>query len=130
MGMLKRGAEPDLARAAVYFVRWWREAGGLLSASSALRMDDVPLSGDISSSIDSCTQGWGFDFQWEVQPKELLAGKSSARIMQEKMEQCIDQYVEASERDEKEETNISPTQKKKQAITEEKLRRKMKHAKK
>ncbi|KAJ7686692.1 P-loop containing nucleoside triphosphate hydrolase protein [Mycena rosella] len=40
MGMVKKGAAPDVRRAAVYFVRWWREEGGLISASSALQIAD------------------------------------------------------------------------------------------
>lgn len=35
MGMLKRRGEVDLERAAVYFVRWWREEGGLLAAKDS-----------------------------------------------------------------------------------------------
>ncbi|KAH9847452.1 hypothetical protein C2E23DRAFT_499488 [Lenzites betulinus] len=33
--MLKRGGVPDLARAAVWFIKWWREEGGLASAVNA-----------------------------------------------------------------------------------------------
>ena len=47
MGMVKRGAELDRSsRAAVYFVRWWREEGGLLSAISSISNMDISLGVD------------------------------------------------------------------------------------
>lgn len=125
MGMIKRGAELDLTRAAVYFVRWWREEGGLIAASSALQIKDLS-----SEPAHANIQGWGFDFQWELEPKDRAAGKDDeALIVQEKMEACIDEYLVTMEREESDENNISPTQIKKQQVLEEKMKRKLKHAK-
>ncbi|KAF9467935.1 P-loop containing nucleoside triphosphate hydrolase protein [Collybia nuda] len=125
MGMIKRGAEPDLARAAVYFVRWWREEGGLIAASSALQIQEYS-----AGSTHSGIQGWGFDFQWQLQPNDKPTSKiDEARIVQEKMEACIDEYQITMEREDSEENNISPTQIKKQQVLEEKMRRKMKYTK-
>jgi hypothetical protein len=125
MGMIKRGAELDLTRAAVYFVRWWREEGGLIAASSALQIKDYS-----AESAHCGIQGWGFDFQWQLEAKDNPTGRDDeARIVQEKMEACIDEYLITMEREESEENNISPTQIKKQQVLEEKLKRKLKHAK-
>ncbi|KAK7034551.1 Mitochondrial GTPase 1 [Paramarasmius palmivorus] len=120
MGMVKRGAEPDLARAASYFVRWWREEGGLLSASSALQLSDK----NVRSLGGGVTQGWGFDFQWEVSGQEVI--EPEANLVQRKMEECIEHYIAQSEREDKEESNISATQRKKQLSMEEKAKRKLK----
>ncbi|KAF9010140.1 P-loop containing nucleoside triphosphate hydrolase protein [Cyathus striatus] len=124
MGMIRRGAEVDLARAAVYFVRWWREEGGLIAASSAPQLDaSVRLPANP-------VQGWGFDFQWEIHPEDAQKGDNSAVIVQEKMESCIDSYLELTEKEEQEEANISQTQRKKRVVEEEKMKRKLKHVKK
>ena len=125
MGMVKRGAQLDLVRAASYFVRWWREEGGLVAASSSLR-----AGASLTPNVQGHTQGWGFDFQWRLQPSDVPADKDSeAKMVQEKMEQCIDEYLTNMEREETEENNISPTQIKKQQILEEKIKRKLKHSK-
>ncbi|CAA7269952.1 unnamed protein product [Cyclocybe aegerita] len=122
MGMIKRGAEVDLARAAVYFVRWWREQGGLLAASSALSP------GASAPPGQAPIQGWGFDFQWDVLPEDTLPGRDPALVIQEKMERCIDDYLTKSNSEEADENNVSPTQLKKKAILEEKEKRRLKHA--
>ncbi|EEB96694.1 hypothetical protein MPER_04128 [Moniliophthora perniciosa FA553] len=121
MGMVKRGAEPDLLRAASYFVRWWREEGGLLAASSALQLSDK----NIRSLEGSITQGWGFDFQWEVSPQE--SGDWNQPYVQRKMEECIEDYISESKREDRDESNVSATQRKKQLSIEEKAKRKLKH---
>lgn len=137
MGMITRGAEVDLARAAVYFVRWWREEGGLLSASSAF---NIGVNTNTNSSATSpqittapgqffSTQGWGFDFQWDLQPQEvtsLQGGMDPSTLVQDKMERCIQDYVEMTDRQESEENNLSQTQVKKRQVFEEKLKRRMK----
>lgn len=126
MGMIKRGAELDITRAAVYFVRWWREEGGLIAASSELQIGGSALSDPTHPSI----QGWGFDFQWQLGESDIPNGKDgSAAIVQAKMEACIDEYMATMEREENDENNISPTQIKKQQVLEEKLKRKQKHLK-
>ncbi|TFK73451.1 P-loop containing nucleoside triphosphate hydrolase protein [Pluteus cervinus] len=156
MGMIRRGAQPDLSRAAVYFIRWWREEGGLLAASSAFlpatkrlglgqgqgRGAQVSMEGDIATPIEQtgssllpASQGWGFDFEWDLQPTDLklLSGSGDVGVremVQAKMEGCIDQYLEMTEREDREELNVSPTQKKKQMVMEEKAKRKIKQARK
>lgn len=122
MGMIRRGAEVDLGRAAVYFVKWWREEGGLISASSALQMGD-------SGSFEATTQGWGFDFQWQVGPEEFSTGKTNGQIVQDKMENCIDEHLATLEQEAGEENNMSPTQLKKKMVLEEKAKRKLKSEK-
>ncbi|KAF8069003.1 P-loop containing nucleoside triphosphate hydrolase protein [Lyophyllum atratum] len=128
MGMIMRGAEPDTARAAVYFVRWWREEGGLIAAASSPLLH---FSGSSQSELGhSPTQGWGFDFQWQMGPDDKPANEEDeARIVQAKMEACIDEHLSTVEREESEEMNVSPTQVKKQQVKEEKLKRKQKHLK-
>ncbi|KAF8888631.1 P-loop containing nucleoside triphosphate hydrolase protein [Infundibulicybe gibba] len=125
MGMLKRGAEVDLSRAAVYFVRWWREEGGLLAASSALQSTDTP---QLPAGVP-IGQGWGFDFQWQLTPDDVAADMDSSKMIQSKMEVCIDEYIETTDREDREDNNISPTQQKKQMVLQEKMKRKLKHAK-
>jgi hypothetical protein len=136
MGMIRRGAELDLARAAVYFVRWWREEGGLLSASSGFNIGVNTNSSATSPQFTTppgqfpSTQGWGFDFQWDLQPHEvtsLQGGIDPTTQVQDKMERCIQDYVEMTDREESEENNVSQTQVKKRRVFEEKLKRRMKH---
>ena len=128
MGMIRRGAEVDLARAAVFFVRWWREEGGLLSAAYSLHLDPRP-STDKNQQMTQ-TQAWGFDFQWEVRPEDKSSLDSDPSLyLQEKMEQCIDQYVAQTARDDTEEANVSETQIKKKAMLEEKERRRLRYTK-
>ncbi|KAG6865636.1 hypothetical protein C0991_000805 [Blastosporella zonata] len=127
MGMVMRGAELDTTRAAVYFVRWWREEGGLMAAASS------PLHLAQSSNSENLLppmQGWGFDFQWQLGDQDRPATKEDeAKLVQAKMEACIDDHLADIEREDNEELNVSPTQIKKQQVREEKLRRKQKHLK-
>jgi hypothetical protein len=98
LGMLRRGGERDIGRAAAWFVKWWRDEGGLISAldadSSLLPMDKAPL-----------RHGWGFDFEWSID--------SEKATVQEKMEECIDLYLMSAESEGREGNDISPTQVKK-----------------
>ncbi|KAG6902183.1 hypothetical protein C0995_003279 [Termitomyces sp. Mi166 len=127
MGMIMRGAELDTARAAAYFVRWWREEGGLIAATSS------PLHLAESSGSDIShppMQGWGFDFQWQLNAEDPPTIKEGdANFVQAKMEACIDDYLAAIKREDNDELNVSPTQIKKQQIKEEKMRRKQKQLK-
>ena len=123
MGMVKRGAELDLSRAAVYFVKWWREEGGLLSASSSTS------NMGISDEQEPRTQAWGFDFQWDLQPQNAASALDPNIFIQARMEQCIEDFVTATDREEIEENNISQTQMKKRTMQEEKERRRLKHEK-
>ena len=126
MGMVKRGAELDLSRAAVYFVRWWREEGGLLSASSSISNMDISL---LSDEQKPRTQAWGFDFQWDLQPQSVESTPDPNAFIQARMEQCIEDFVAATDREEIEENNISQTQVKKRIMQEEKERRRSKYEK-
>ena len=124
MGMVKRGAELDLSRAAVYFVRWWREEGGLLSAASSTSNMDISL---LSDEQKPRTQAWGFDFQWDLQPQNTASASDPNTFIQARMEQCIEDFVAATDREEIEENNISQTQVKKRTMQEEKERRRLKY---
>ncbi|KAJ7512698.1 P-loop containing nucleoside triphosphate hydrolase protein [Mycena galericulata] len=124
MGMVRKGASPDIRRAAVYFVRWWREEGGLLSASSALQLADSSF--QIGPS--GMTHGWGFDLEWQIRPDEIIGGDHQL-LIQEKMEACIDQYLDKLELEDLNETNVSATQRKKQLALKEQMQRKLKYAK-
>lgn len=125
MGMVKRGAQLDLARAAMYFVRWWRGEGGLIGAASSSKAG-------VSAMPDGQfrTQGWGFDFQWRLESNDVPTGKTrEARFVQDKMESCIDEYLTNMEREDTEENNVSATQLKKQQIMEDRMNRKLKQSK-
>ena len=124
MGMIKRGAELDLSRAATYFVKWWREEGGLLSASSSTSNMDTSL---LSNEQMARTQAWGFDFQWDLQPQN--AAQDPNIFIQARMEQCIEDFVASTDREEIEENNISQTQVKKRIMQEDKERRRLKYGK-
>ncbi|KAJ3928877.1 MAG: P-loop containing nucleoside triphosphate hydrolase protein [Lentinula lateritia] len=140
MGMIKRGAELDLSRAATYFVRWWREEGGLLAASSDLQTLPRPLfvtnekRAITNEENFSVAHGWGFDFEWQISPKEFhdvnqkVVESDLASFVQLKMEECIGNYLIQSEKEDRDETNISATQRKKQLTMEAKVRRKTKYA--
>jgi hypothetical protein len=168
MGMLKRGGEVDAGRAAVYFVKWWREEGALLSATSGCYAwgvgaaarpkygSDTDLEGGVEKSGEGLgflgqgdfprRQAWGFDFQWELTREDVaLEGHKSGGInsggsegdmtldgsafmVQQKMERCIEEYIEKTDREEVEEKNVSPTQVKKRVVLEEKEKRKARWA--
>ncbi|KAJ7717221.1 P-loop containing nucleoside triphosphate hydrolase protein [Mycena metata] len=124
MGMVKKGALPDIRRAAVYFVRWWREEGGLISAASAREATDLSLlQAGPSAAI---THGWGFDLEWQIRAEEL-AGRDHGLLVQEKMEACIDGHLADLERQDLSENNVSATQRKKQVALEEQMERKRKY---
>ncbi|KAH6917784.1 P-loop containing nucleoside triphosphate hydrolase protein [Coprinopsis sp. MPI-PUGE-AT-0042] len=123
MGMLKRRGEIDISRAAVTFVRWWRDEGGLLAAKQAAQVSAL--------SSEAHVEGWGFDFQWECGKDELEARKANPdEWVQAKMEKCIEEHLEQEQREEAEEKLVSPTQIKKKMVMEEKMKRKMRYSKK
>jgi mitochondrial GTPase 1 len=95
--MLKRGGERDIERAAVWFVKWWRGEGGLLSASAPVA-SSVPV-----NHTGPLRAGWGFDFEWSVNPGEVVS-------VQEKMEACIDSFLVSEAEDER---DVSLTQERK-----------------
>jgi len=110
LGMLKRGGERDIGRAAVWFVKWWREEGGIASASAP----------DTSSLPAYCglplRAGWGFDFEWSVNPGEVVS-------VQEKMEECVDSFLISEAEEERE---VSSTQVRKNMWKEKVAKRRAK----
>jgi hypothetical protein len=102
--MLKKGGIPDLSKAAVWFVKWWREDGGLLSASQA------PVIGTISGSN---RRGWGFDLEWSTD--EAGGAIEDEAVVQKKMEEVIDAHLTSVDAEENE---LSSTQEKKRAKEE------------
>jgi len=113
LGMLKRGGERDIGRAAVWFVKWWRDEGGLISALNA---DTSSLSMD---KVSSLRRGWGFDFEWSVD--------SEGATVQQKMEECIDSYLMSTKAEERDGNDISSTQVKK-SNWKDKIAKRMKKA--
>lgn len=112
--MVRRGGLVDLARATVYFVRWWRGEVGSMETDH-----QIPTTG---------TQAWGFDFQWDLPPQEIGVGKEEyARIVQAQMEQCIEDYEVTTDLEEAGENNLSETQIRKRAVVEIKEKRRLKN---
>lgn len=101
--MLKRGGVPDHTRAAQWFVRWWRDEGGLIAASEA----PAPL-----HPHPSTRRGWGFDLEWDVTGAGAL---ETGEDIQLHMERRIDEYLVNLEG---EESEVSSTQEKKRAKEE------------
>ncbi|PPR00760.1 hypothetical protein CVT24_000785 [Panaeolus cyanescens] len=131
MGMVKRGGEVDLSRAAQYFVRWWRGDGGLLAASTSFSLQGKASDSMIPASplhgASQLPKAWGFDFQWSISENDMtVAAQDPALLVQQKMEDCIDQYLEERNRSEANEDDVSPTQRKKQMVLEEKEKRRQK----
>ncbi|RPD56017.1 P-loop containing nucleoside triphosphate hydrolase protein [Lentinus tigrinus ALCF2SS1-6] len=104
--MLKRGGIPDTSRAAVWFIKWWREEGGLASASAPA----LPAS-LASSGLESCRRGWGFDLEWDVATSE--AARYDEAAIQAKIEGCIDAFEANAQEEERDGGAISATQEKK-----------------
>lgn len=106
--MLKRGGVPDYTRAAQWFVRWWRDQGGLIAAAQA----PPPL-----LPHSSTRRGWGFDLEWDLSG---TAGPETAEDVQQHMERHIDEYLVNLETEERE---VSSTQEKKRAKEEVMVKR-------
>jgi mitochondrial GTPase 1 len=113
LGMLKRGGERDISRAAVWFVKWWREEGGLASAL-APEVSSLPVGGVLHPR-----RGWGFDFEWSV-------GEGESVDVQRKMEECIDEYLVSVAEDERDGSNVSSTRVKRGAFREKIAKRRAK----
>ncbi|PFH49878.1 hypothetical protein AMATHDRAFT_146599 [Amanita thiersii Skay4041] len=125
MGMIKRGAEPDLERAAVHFVRWWREEGGLVSAADG---DGGVVCKNRRTMLpgEEMVQGWGFDFEWGLSHEEMASEeyvRTPGVVVQRKMEGCIERFLEMREREEREGGVVSRTQMKKREVERVKARR-------
>ncbi|OJT13135.1 hypothetical protein TRAPUB_10290 [Trametes pubescens] len=113
--MLKRGGIPDTPRAAVWFIKWWREEGGLASAAAPA----LPAYA-LGEGVQSYRRGWGFDFEWDVNGAE--AGRYDEALIQAKMEDCIDRVEKAAKEEERDGGAISSTQEKKRAKEEQRTR--------
>lgn len=103
--MLQRGGVPDMHRAAHWFIRWWREQGGLKAAASS--MPDPSQ----ASSLQSHRRGWGFDFEWTVD--QLEPRHYDEEVIQYKMEQCIDAFEAEAREEEAGGGGVSVTQERK-----------------
>lgn len=101
--MLKRGGVPDHTRAAQWFVRWWRDKGGLIAAAGA----PAPLLPNFSTR-----RGWGFDLEWDI---DGGGAPETDGGVQWHMERRIDEYLANLEAEEGE---VSSTQEKKRAKQE------------
>lgn len=109
LGMLKKGGITDQTRAAVWFIKWWREQGSLLSASTPLATTRALT----SEAVHTHRRGWGFDFEWSVEQAELETYDSE--IIQRKMEECIDKFEAETQQEEDDGEIVSTTQEKKKA---------------
>ena len=103
LNMLKRGGIPDHTRAAQWFVRWWRDEGGLIAAAEA----PAPLLPQLSTR-----RGWGFDLEWDINDARAPGTEED---VQQHMERRIDEYMVDLDAEEGE---VSSTQEKKRAKEE------------
>jgi len=145
--MLKRGGERDIERAAAWFVKWWREGGCAISADAQFWHYEEPPEPQISAQSgpeqtgyapDASLQtgpivgasgkqrgGWGFDFQWEMDPSDVATaradstGSEAQKLIQREMERVFDEYI-VSEREERESTDSVSTTQQKKLVKEEK----------
>lgn len=108
--MLKRGGVTDQTRAASWFIKWWRDQGGLMAASTALATSGA--AGDLQTH----RRGWGFDFEWPVDQSELANYDEAA--IQKKMEGCIDAFEAEVHEEESEGGAVSITQERKKVRTQ------------
>ncbi|KAG6377554.1 hypothetical protein JVT61DRAFT_15369 [Boletus reticuloceps] len=126
LGMRVRGGDVDTARAAIWFVEWWRREGNLISASaprSIGRRNPRVSQGDPSGCLDiPIRRGWGFDFEWTV---DAASSDSEGKVnVEEKMGACIDTYMRMMEVQEELGGAVSQTQEKKRAWEEKLAKRK------
>ncbi|KAG1776346.1 P-loop containing nucleoside triphosphate hydrolase protein [Suillus placidus] len=114
LNMLLRGGEKDTVRAAKWFVEWWRNEGGLVSASVP---ENLPMGPD-GTHAPLLRRGWGFDFEWTVDASMNSTGGGFESIVQMKMEECIDESIRAASEDERSGVGISTTQERKRSWQE------------
>ena len=112
LGMLMKGGVRDTVRAAQWFIKWWRNEGGILAASTPL-VTAMPADG---TGLTTHRRGWGFDFEWTVEPAEIP--RYNGAIIEQKMSQCIEAFEADAEQEEKEGGGLSSTQVKKRARDE------------
>ncbi|KAH7908382.1 P-loop containing nucleoside triphosphate hydrolase protein [Hygrophoropsis aurantiaca] len=120
LSMLQRGGERNTARAAKWFVDWWRNEGGLVSAA-APRIS--PLAAHYApDSPQSYRRGWGFDFEWTADESDF-GGNGFESAVQRKMEECIDESLRVAAEDERLGSGVSSTQEKKKSWQEKQAKR-------
>lgn len=112
--MLLRGGKKDTVRAAKWFVEWWRNEGGLVSASVP---ENFPTGSD-RTHAPLLRRGWGFDFEWTVDASMNSTGGGFESAVQMKMEECIDESIRAASEDERSGAGISTTQERKRSWQE------------
>ncbi|KIJ59395.1 hypothetical protein HYDPIDRAFT_184032 [Hydnomerulius pinastri MD-312] len=114
LGMRIRGGDLDTPRAAKWFVEWWRKEGGLISATAPAKLT-LPSTG----SSDPLRRGWGFDFEWTTDSST----PTSSEAVEQKMGECIDEYMRISEEQERLGGAVSQTQEKKRSWQEKQAKR-------
>jgi len=134
LGMRVRGGDVDTARAAKWFVEWWRREGCLISASAprligrhiphVLQGHPPGGSADATHLSVPIRRGWGFDFEWTV---DVASSDSEGKEnVEEKMGACIDAYIRMGEVREEFGEDVSQTQEKKRAWEEKLAKRAVK----
>ncbi|KAH7925077.1 P-loop containing nucleoside triphosphate hydrolase protein [Leucogyrophana mollusca] len=121
LSMLQRGGERDTARAAKWFVEWWRNEGGLISATAPRNFPFVS-DGAQESPPRSLRRGWGFDFEWTAD-ESALGGNAFESAVQRKMEECIDESLKVAAEDERLGSGVSSTQERKKSWQEKQAKR-------
>ncbi|GJJ15058.1 hypothetical protein Clacol_009333 [Clathrus columnatus] len=116
LGMLRRGGEVDIGRAAVWFIKWWREEGGLVSVNQS----QTPLRGGGGVGLPRVEQDtlermvWGFDFEWDSTSQSSVTTATDGDFVQQRMEEIIKDYLIKTEEEQKDLLeNISLTQQRK-----------------
>ena len=139
--MLKRGGERDVERAAVWFVKWWREEGCAKTGGEGEWVDGISSGDGDGIEGEVLKGGWGFDFEWEVpksevdnlsavqrsgdaiEPQPQEGGDARSVFMQRAMERVIDDYMLKVEEEKRLEGGISKTQVKKREKEEQAKKR-------
>lgn len=127
LGMLLRGGECDTVRAAKWFVEWWRREGGLFSAAAPHTLPSaVPTTGSPGQQPqpghDSVRRGWGFDLEWSVEKNDSVP-TVAASVLEHRMGECIDEFMERAREYERQGGTVSETQVKKRTWEEKLARR-------
>ncbi|KAH7886852.1 P-loop containing nucleoside triphosphate hydrolase protein [Phlebopus sp. FC_14] len=120
LGMLLRGGVKDTSRAAKWFVQWWRNEGGLISAVAP------PISG--APQEPSVRHGWGFDLEWTVDSSMPNNGEAWYSAVESKMGECIDEHTKRTSEQERLGFNVSSTQEKKRSWKEKQVKRAAKNS--
>ncbi|KAI6168377.1 P-loop containing nucleoside triphosphate hydrolase protein [Pisolithus thermaeus] len=118
LGMLLRGGECDTVRAAKWFVEWWRREGGLFSAAAPHTLPSAVL----ATGRDSVRRGWGFDLEWSVEKSDSVP-PVAASVLEHRMGECIDEFMERTREYERQGGTVSETQLKKRTWEEKLARR-------